>query len=181
MAMKWCTKLEATQKMCPIVFQGCMGKKIDDFIPVLSKITRPVAAIKSLRCALFNVIHQILRSYETKKSPILIRIEHFRTVAQVWIRRWFWYDNIEKMPYRFSRSSIKLDGRTRQKKITDFDRIERFRTVTPVSIHIWWLNDAQSLMLLRRSALLFFKVIRQILRSQLNKSSILTQIGRFGL
>ena len=41
----------------------------------------------------------------------------------------------------------------------------RFRTVTPVWIHIWWWNDTYSLMLLRRGALLFFKVIRQISRS----------------
>ena len=33
--------------------------------------------------------------------------------------------------------------------------LSRFRTVTPVWIHIWWWNDAQSLMLLRRGALLF--------------------------
>ena len=41
----------------------------------------------------------------------------------------------------------------------------RFRTVTPVWIHIWWWNDTYSVMLLRRGALLFFKVIRQISRS----------------
>ena len=41
----------------------------------------------------------------------------------------------------------------------------RFRTVTPVWIHMLWWNDAQSLMLLRRGALLFFKVIHQISRS----------------
>ena len=41
----------------------------------------------------------------------------------------------------------------------------RFRTVTPVWIHIWWWNDTHSLMLLRRGALLFLKVIRQISRS----------------
>ena len=41
----------------------------------------------------------------------------------------------------------------------------RFRTVTPVWIHIWWWNDTYSLMLLRRGALLFLKVIRQISRS----------------
>ena len=33
------------------------------------------------------------------------------------------------------------------------------RIVTPVWIHIWWWKDAYSLMLLRRDALLFFKVI----------------------
>ena len=40
-----------------------------------------------------------------------------------------------------------------------------FRTVTPVWIHILQWNDAQSLVLLRRGALLVFKVIRQISRS----------------
>ena len=32
-----------------------------------------------------------------------------------------------------------------------------FRTVTPVLIYIWWWKDAQSLMLLRRGVLLFFR------------------------
>ena len=43
-----------------VKFQGYMGKKIDDLIPILSKITRPVAAIKSLRFALFDfkVVHR---------------------------------------------------------------------------------------------------------------------------
>ena len=52
-------------------------------------------------------------------------------------------------------------------------QLSRFRSVTPVWIHIWWWNDAWSLMLLRRCALLFFKV------TQDKKSSILTQIGSF--
>ena len=52
------------------------------------------------------------------------------------------------------------------------------RTVTPVWIHIWWWNDPQSLMWLRRGALLFLKVIRQIWRSLLKILSILTQIRR---
>ena len=33
-------------------------------------------------------------------------------------------------------------------------QLNRFRTVTPVWIHIWWCNDAYSLMMLRRGALL---------------------------
>ena len=37
-----------------------------------------------------------------------------------------------------------------------------FRTIPPVWIHIWWWNDAQSLVLLGRGALLFCKVIHQI-------------------
>ena len=45
-----------------------------------------------------------------------------------------------------------------------------FRTVTQVWIHIWWWKDACSLMLLRRDALLFFKVIRRIARSHGSKN-----------
>ena len=74
-------------------------------------------------------------------------------------------------PYKRSRSKV-------TEVMTPFSR---FRTVTPVWIHIRRWNEAQSLMLLRRGALLFFKVICQISRShvRVKKSSILTQIGRF--
>ena len=44
-------------------------------------------------------------------------------------------------------------------------QLNRFRTVTPVGIHIWWWNDTYSLMLIRRCALLFYKVIPKISRS----------------
>ena len=71
-------------------------------------------------------------------------------------------------PCKRSRSEVKGQGHR------GHDPNFRFRTVTPVWIHIWWWNDTYSLMLLRRGALLFFKVIRQISRSQ-----NLTQIGRF--
>ena len=68
----------------------------------------------------------------------------------------------------------KGEGQRSKVKVTEVNtQLSRFRTVTPVSIHIWWWNDAQSLMMLRRGALLFFKV------TQLKKSSDLTQIGRF--
>ena len=59
MAMKWCIKLEATYKRCPIVFQGHQSN---------CKVTRD------------------------NKSPILTRIERFRTVTLVWIHRWPWND-----------------------------------------------------------------------------------------
>ena len=49
-------------------------------------------------------------------------------------------------------------------------QLNRFRCVTPVWIHIWWRNDAQCLMLLKRGALLFFKVIRPISRSHGTKN-----------
>ena len=66
-------------------------------------------------------------------------------------------------PCKRSRSKVKVI-----KVMTPFSR---FRTVTPVWINILWWNDAQSLMLLRRGALLFFKVIRQISRSHGTKKS----------
>ena len=60
-------------------------------------------------------------------------------------------------PCKRSRSKVKVTEVTTQ--------LYRFRTVTPVWIHVWWWNDAYNLIMLRRGALLFFKVIRQISRS----------------
>ena len=75
-------------------------------------------------------------------------------------------------PCKRSRSKVKVTEVTTQ--------LYRFRTVTPVWIHVWWWNDAYNLIMLRRGALLFFKVICQISRSHgSKKSSNLTQIGRF--
>ena len=50
----WCSKEEEPYcfSRSSVKFQGYMGKKIDDLNPILSKITRPVAAIKSFRFAL---------------------------------------------------------------------------------------------------------------------------------
>ena len=75
----------------------------------------------------------------------------------------------------------KGQGQRSMFKVTKVNtQLSRFRTVTPIWIHIWWWNDAQSLMMLRRGALLFFKVIRQISRSHGSKnSSDFTQIGHF--
>ena len=65
-----------------------------------------------------------------------------------------------------------------QVKVKEFKtQLSRFGTISPVWIHIWWWNDAQSLMLLRRGALLFCKVIREISRSHgTKKLPILTWI-----
>ena len=65
----------------------------------------------------------------------------------------------------------KGQGQRSKVKVTEVtNQLSRFRTVTPVWIHIWWWNDTYSLMLLRRGALLFFKVICQISRSQGSKN-----------
>ena len=64
----------------------------------------------------------------------------------------------------------KGQGQRSKVKVTEVNtQLNRFRTVTPVWIHIWWWNDAYSLMMGRRGALLFSKVIRQISRSHDSK------------
>ena len=147
---------------------------------------------------------------QDKKSLILNRIEHFRTVTRVLIHWWLW-NNAQsltlhrgdallflaatKQLYKWYFSSVRLSirlshffhhvpiiisvitndknkahakglGQRSKVKVTEIKtQLNCFWTVTPVWIHIWWWNDAHSLMLLRRDALLFFKVIRQISRS----------------
>ena len=65
----------------------------------------------------------------------------------------------------------KGQGQRSKVKVTEVTtQLNRFWTVTPVWIHIWWWNDTYSLMLLRRGALLFFKVIRLISRSHGSKN-----------
>ena len=64
----------------------------------------------------------------------------------------------------------KGQGQRSKVKVTEVNtQLNRFRTVTPVWIHIWWWNDAYSLMILRKGAVLFFEVIRQISRSHVSK------------
>ena len=85
----------------------------------------------------------------------------------------FWLYSHHRIIMKFSRVitndrgnvHAKGQGQRSKVKVTEvITQLSRFRTITPVWIHIWW-NDAQSLMLLRRGALLFFKAIRQISRS----------------
>ena len=77
----------------------------------------------------------------------------------------------------------KGQGQRSKVKVTEVTtQLDRFRTVTPVWIHIWWWNDAYSLMMLRRGALLFLKVIRQISRSHGSKKRrIWPRLGVSGL
>ena len=77
----------------------------------------------------------------------------------------------------------KGQGQRSKVKVTEVTtQLNRFRTVTPVWIHMWWWNDAYSLIMLRRGALLFFKVIRQISRSHGSKNRrIWPRLGVSGL
>ena len=74
-------------------------------------------------------------------------------------------------------------GQRSKVKVTEVTtQLNRFQTVTPVWIHIWWWNDAYSLIMLRRGALLFLKVIRQISRSHGSKNRrIWPRLGVSGL
>ena len=57
----------------------------------------------------------------------------------------------------------KGQGQRSKVKVTEVTtQLNRFRTVTPVWIHIWWWNDAYSLMLLWRGALLFLAATKQL-------------------
>ena len=82
-----------------------------------------------------------------------------------------------------SKVHAKDQGQRSKVKVTEVTtQLNRFRTVTSVWIQIWWWNDAYSLMLLRRGALLFFKVIRQISRSHGSKNRrIWPRLGASGL
>ena len=78
---------------------------------------------------------------------------------------------------------VKGQGQMSKVRVTEVTtQLNRFRTVTPVWIHIWWWNHAYGLMILRRGALLFFKVICQILRSHgFKKRRIWPRLGVSGL
>ena len=77
----------------------------------------------------------------------------------------------------------KGQGQRSKVKVTEVNtQLNSFRTVTLVWIHIWWWNDAYSLMMLRRGALLFLKVIRQISKSHGSKKlQIWPRLGVSGL
>ena len=83
-----------------------------------------------------------------------------------------------------SKSDVHAKGQGQRSKVKVTEvtiQLNRFRTVTPVWIHIWW-DDAYSLIMLRRGALLFFKVIRQISRSHGSKNRrIRPRLGVSGL
>ena len=77
----------------------------------------------------------------------------------------------------------KGQGQRSKVKVTKVTtQLNRFRTVTPVWINISWWNDTDSLMLLGRGVLLFFKVIQQISRSHGAKNRLIwPKLGVSGL
>ena len=83
----------------------------------------------------------------------------------------FWLCSHDRIIMKFSgvitsdRSDVhaKGQGQRSKVKVTEVNtQLSHFRTVTPAWIEIWWWNDAQSLMLLRRGALLFLAATKQL-------------------
>ena len=103
----------------------------------------------------------------------------------------FWLCSHHRIIMKFSgvitsdKSDVHAKGQGQRSKVKVTEvttQLNHFRTVTPVWIHIWWWNDAYSLIMLRRGALLFLKVIRQILRSHGSKNRrIWPKLGVSGL
>ena len=103
----------------------------------------------------------------------------------------FWLCSHHRIIMKFSgvitsdRSDVHAKGQGQRSKVKVTEvttQLYRFRTVTPVWIHVWWWNDAYSLIMLRRGALLFFKVICQISRSHSSKNRrIWPRLGDSGL
>ena len=103
----------------------------------------------------------------------------------------FWLCSHHHIIMKFSgvitsdRSDVHAKGQGQRSKVKVTEvttQLSRFRTVTPVCIHVWWWNDAYSLIVLRRGALLFFKVICQISRSHGSKNRrIWPRLGVSGL
>ena len=103
----------------------------------------------------------------------------------------FWLCSHNRIIMKFSgvitsnRNDVHAKGQGQRSKVKVTEvttQLYRFRTVTPVWIHIWWWNDAYSLIMLRRGALLFFKVICQISRSHGSKNRrIWPRLGVSGL
>ena len=103
----------------------------------------------------------------------------------------FWLCSHHRIIMKFSgvitsdRSDVHAKGQGQRSKVKVTEvttQFNRFRTVTLVWIHIWWWNDAYSLIMLRRGALLSFKVIRQISRSHGSKNRrIWPKLGVSGL
>ena len=82
MHLKWCTKLDAVQKKCLIVFRGhpsnftvTQAEKLTIWIQF--EITRPVLAIKSLRFALFFVSSEIFNQAEWTYFARIFFLVHF--------------------------------------------------------------------------------------------------------
>ena len=92
-----------------------------------------------------------------------VRLSHLFDYVPLIVSSWNFQELSPRTRVR-SMQKVKLRGQ-RSRLQRSRPNLTVSQTVTPVWIHIWWWNDTYSLMLLRRGALLFFKVICQVSRS----------------
>ena len=147
-----------------------------------------------------NVINYRLWRHQQNVNSRYVRLGHFSCdQAALWIffypsvrpSHLFDYVPIIRSSWNFqellpmTKVGVHAKGRGQRSKVEVTEvttQLNRFRTVTLVWIHIWWWNDAYSLMLPRRGALQFFKVIRQISGSHGSKNRrIWPKLGVSGL
>ena len=172
MAMKCCTKLETAKERCLIVFQGHPSNfKVtrDKTSPILTQIGRfrttgrsQLSNPSDLPC--FLAATKQLNEWYFPSVCLSVR----PSVTP------FWLCSHHPIIMKFSEVvtndkcdvHAKSQGQRSKVKVTEVTtQLNRFRTVTPVWFQIWWWNYTYCFMLLRRGALLFCKVIRQISRS----------------
>ena len=192
--MKCCTKLETAMERYPIVFQGHPSNfkvRRDKASPILTQIGRfrtiglsQLSNPSDLPCfSLLAATKQLYKWYfpSVRLSVRLsVCLSHLFDYVPIIVSSWNFQ---ELLPITNDQSKVHAKVQGQRSKVTEVTtQLNRFRTVTPVWIHIWWWNDAYSLMLLRRVALLFFKVIRQISRSHSSKNRrIWPRLGVSGL
>ena len=141
MTTKWCTKLEVALKRCPIVF-SCDQAALQMVFSVCPSVR-------------LSVCLSVCPSVCLSVTPFWL-CSHHRIIMK--------FSGVVTNDQR--KVHAKGQGQRSKVKVTEvITQLNHFRTVTPVWNHIWWWNGAYCLMLLRRGALLFFKVIRQISRS----------------
>ena len=125
-----------------------------------------------------NILYQLYLGFFSCEQAALRRLLSVCPSVRPFVTP-FWQCSCHRIILKFSgviamdRCDVHAKGRGQRSKIkiTDVMTVfSQFWTLTPVWIHIWRWNDAQSLKQHRRGALLFFKVIRQILRSHGTKN-----------
>ena len=95
MDLKWCTKLDVVEKKCPIVFRGhpsnfTVTRAENLTIWIQIEITWPVAAIKSLRFALFHASFSLSKKKRSKRriTGLLLRESNSRKwIAFTWCQQ----------------------------------------------------------------------------------------------
>ena len=162
MAMKCCTKLETAKERCPIVFQGH---------PSNFKVTRDKTPPNLTQIGRFRTIGRSQLSNPSDLPCLLC--SHHRIIMK--------FSGV--ITNDKSKVPAKGQGQRSKVKVTEVTtQLNRFWTVTPVWIDIWWWNEAYSLMLHRKGALLFLKVNPQISRSHDSKNRrIWPRLGVSGL